>query len=65
MIELAFYNPTYNVGFNEYNRMRELNLNEIKAVNGGYWQRLALGLVTLAMNTNWGSASYDDMMVAP
>jgi len=36
MIELALNNPTMNVGYMEYNIMRELNVSEIEQVNGGH-----------------------------
>jgi hypothetical protein len=35
MVESAFNNPTKVVGQMEYSIMRELNVNEIKEVNGG------------------------------
>jgi hypothetical protein len=55
----------------EYNKMRELNVNEIKQINGGIvWSlpRLIMGGIgayRTISSINWGSASYEDMMVAP
>ena len=35
MIELALNNPTLKVGYLEYHRMHELNVDEVKEVSGG------------------------------
>jgi hypothetical protein len=54
-----------NVGYMEYNKMRELNVNEIEEVNGGM-RGLSWFLFTLGLGVDdWGSASYEDMMTAP
>lgn len=51
--------------------MRELSINEIEQVNGGFlWSmpRIFMGALSawrIANTTNWGTASYDDMRVAP
>ena len=50
--------------------MRELNVNEIKSISGGFiWSipRIivsAVGAYRTATSINWGSASYSDMMIA-
>lgn len=60
----------------EYNIMRELNVNEIEAVNGGNpyvigavvgWA-VSKGLdaaVEALSEVDWGEASYEEMTVAP
>jgi hypothetical protein len=57
-----------NVGYMEYNIMRELNVSEIKEVNGGNWiinSMIYDAGKWLLSQKDWGTASYADMMVAP
>jgi hypothetical protein len=45
--------------------MRELNVSEIEQVNGGL-RGLGWFLFSAALSVDdWGSASYEDMMLAP
>ncbi|WP_286234794.1 hypothetical protein [Thalassotalea sediminis] len=49
--------------------MRELNVNELEEINGGFvsglgWY-LAGKLIDAALDADWGEASYEDMMIAP
>lgn len=45
--------------------MRELNLSEIEEVNGG-WRGLMWFVFSEALRVeDWGTASYEDMMLAP
>ncbi|WP_182440183.1 hypothetical protein [Colwellia sp. RSH04] len=49
--------------------MRELNVNEIEQVVGGgmgwLWGGLAYDAVKWGASQDWGTASYEDMMLAP
>ena len=48
--------------------MRELNVNEIEEVNGGWgwlWSGLAYDALKWGARQDWGTASYEDMMIAP
>lgn len=71
MIGLAFNNPTINVGYLEYNRMRELNVSEIKEVTGGtklvdfVVSYVGGKILDAATDADWGKATYEDMMIAP
>ncbi len=67
-----FINPVLfikNAGYMECNNMRELNVNELEEINGGFvsglgWY-LAGKLIDAALDADWGEASYEDMMIAP
>jgi len=71
MIELALNNSTMNVEYMEYNIMRELRVNEMEQVHGGIiWSipRITVSLVgayRTISSIKWGTASYDDMTIAP
>jgi hypothetical protein len=43
----------------EYNSMRELNVNEIKAVSGGHWYRAALATLTFLGNLDYSNSSHN------
>ena len=48
--------------------MRELSVNEIEEVNGGLrwlWAGLAYDALKWGASQDWGTASYEDMMLAP
>ena len=73
MIELVLNNRQLNVGYMEYNIMRELNVNEIEQVNGGwFWAFIGGWIGGHAMDSaieNWrGATSYrefGDTRLAP
>ncbi|MGB0938742.1 MAG: hypothetical protein ACPGTQ_14885 [Colwellia sp.] len=48
--------------------MRELSLNEVEDVNGGLrWLMgsIAYDALKWGVSQDWGTASYEDMMIAP
>ena len=37
--------------------MRELNTNEIKGVNGGFWHRLVIGAIVFIANLDYSNSN--------
>jgi hypothetical protein len=71
MIELALNNLTINVKSMEYNIRRELNVNEIEQVNGGWFWGFIGGwagghALNWAISKDWGNSSNDwETNIAP